>query len=287
MRNQPVPQTTSQSAESICVLQREFPCLGSQILLAIDQYETCWISIPNACKILGLNACGQQQRIARSPVLAPASRQIALATRGGRQRISCLNVEHLSSWLSTMTTSSPEQYASLLQEVDQAAELLRSDALPQVHQLLLPLDEKSCAQIMELQAVTATLPGLGQILIVPGHVEDRAIREATLARQNAWRDEPKLGIPYFLASNQMHVYFGDPGFPLKPEEAQAALGRLRESIILTARYILGRWNIAREQRQLVEEGSVPIRIEEILEYRGIKPHSRAIAPGSVVRKIED
>lgn len=287
MKNQQALQASLQQEERICLLQREFSCLDGRVLLVIDQHETCWISVPSACKVLGLNARGQQQRIARSKDLAQASQRISLATRGGPQRITCLQVEHISFWLRTMAVSEPEQHASFFQQTVEAVGRLRDEAQFLVQQPLLHLDEKSVIQIREPQAVAATLPGLGQILIVPSHAEDRAIREATLARQNAWRDEPKLGLPYYLASNQMRVYFGDPKFPLEPEEAQAGLKRLRESTILAARYILGRWNIAREEGQLVEEGSVPIRIEEILEHRGIKPHSRAIAPGSVVRKIED
>lgn len=278
---------SSAQIDSVCVIQREFPCLDDQVILAIDQYDMCWISVPSACKVLGVNARGQQQRIARTQELAQACQQIVLATRGGPQRITCLKVERVSVWLLTMANAQPGQHLSFLQEVIDAAATLRNEAQTKAHQLELPLDEGSVIKIQEAQAVATTLPGLGQILIVPSHAEDRAIREATLAHQTAWREEPKLGLPYYLASNQMRVYFGDPRFPLEPEEAQAALARLRESTILTARYILGRWNIAREQGQLAQEGSVPIRIEEILEWRGLQKHSRAIAPGSAVRRIED
>lgn len=278
---------SSVQTDSICLIQHEFPCLDGQVILAIDQYDICWISIPSACKVLRINARGQQQRIARTQELVQACQQIVLATRGGPQRITCLKVEHISAWLLTMANAQPDQHIPFLQTLTDATATLRNEIQTKAHQLVLPLNEGSVVEIGEPQAVATTLPGLGQILIVPSHAEDRAIREATLARQTAWREEPKLGLPYYLASNQMRVYFGDPQFPLEPEEAQAALAHLRESTILTARYILGRWNIAREQGQLAQEGSVPIRIEEILEWRGLQKHSRAIAPGSAVRRIED
>jgi hypothetical protein len=277
---------SSAQTDHVCLIQREFPCLDGQVILAVDQYEACWISVPSACKLLGVNARGQQQRIARTQELAQACQQIVLATRGGPQRITCLKVEQVSTWLSTMADAQPEQHLLFLQNVTDAASALRNEVQSTAHQEL-PLDEGRVIDIQESQAIARTLPGLGPILIVPSHAEDRAIREATLARQTAWREESKLGLPYYLASNQMRVYFGDPRFPLEPEEAQAALARLRESTIMTARYILGRWTIAREQGQLAQEGSVPIRIEEILEWRGIQKHSRAIAPGSTVRRIED
>lgn len=286
MYNEQQSLTPTAQEEIRCLLQREVPCLNGTITLAIDQNEVCWISVPSVCKILGINTRGQYQRIARSQELAQVSQHITLSTRGGPQRVTCLKVTHIEAWLGT-ADSPPEAVASFLESVAEAAKRLRDEIQARAQQLLLPLDEKNITQIREPQAVAATLPGLGQILIVPSHAEDRAIREATLARQDAWRDEPNLGLPYYLASNQMRVYFGDPKFPLEPSEAQAALARLHESTIFTARFILARWNVAREQGQLAEEGSVPVRIEEILEWRGIKPHSRAVAPGSALRKIED
>lgn len=276
---------SSAQANVICVLQREFAYLENHVTLALDQQGFCWISIPSACKALGLNARGQQQRIARTEDLALASQQILLSTRGGAQRITCLQVQHLSAWLETLAKAQPELIATFTQTVSTAVEALKKEVLPASYQLLLPFDEQMAASETQ-DIIAATLPGLGQILVVPSHAEDRAVREAALARQGDWREEPYLGLPYYLASNQMRVYIGDPGFPLEQEEARAALRRMRESTVLTARYMLGRWNIAREQGLLAQEGSVPVRIEEILEWRGLQKHSRAIYPGSDIRRVE-
>ncbi len=269
------------------LLQRDIPCLEGIVTLAFTQPDTCWVSISSACKVLGLNARGQQQRITRKEELAQAYRQLALSTKGGPQHIACLKVECVAEWLGTLQSGQTDHYPLFIQQITDAASLLREEAQSQAQQLLLlPINEIPLTSNEETQAVTTTLPGVGQILIFPNVEEEQVIRKATLARKNAWRDEPKLGAPYYAAPSGLRVYFGDPKFPLKPEAAKEALEKLRESTILTARYILGRWNIAREQGQLVEEGSVPIRVEDLLEYRGIKPHSRAIGTGEA-RKIED
>src|SRR5258708_15802277 len=101
--------------------------------------------------------------------------------------------------------------------------------------------------------MAATLPGLGQVLVVTNYPEDRAIREATFARSSAWQEESTRRRPYFIASNEVRVSLGDPAHPFVVEDAQAALRDLRESTVLTARYILGRWHIARDQYHLPKE----------------------------------
>ncbi len=287
MQNEQTPHKHAPlgQADNTALIQREFPYLEGQVILVLDQGGTCWVSIPSACKALGLNARGQQQRIGRTQELAQACRQLLLLTRGGPQRITCLQVKYVSVWLQTLTNALPEQHSDFLQIITDAATSLLEDVQPKSYQLLLPLDEEQAIEQQHAVVQTA-LPGLGPILVVPNHAEDRAIREATFAPQDDWQEEPHLGLPYYLASNQMRVYIGDPAFPLEQEEAQAALGHLRESTILAARYVLGRWNIAREQGQLAQEGSVPIRVEEILEWRGLQKHSRALYPGSSVRLIE-
>src|SRR2546430_4076952 len=113
------------------LLQREFPCLDGQILLAIDQQHTCWVSVPTSCKILRLNIRGQLQRIARSKELVQAGQQLTLATKGGSQRITCLKVEQAVDWLAGMKASQPGAAATFLQQVTDAAALLREEAQSQ------------------------------------------------------------------------------------------------------------------------------------------------------------
>lgn len=298
---------SSAQDEIICRIQHKVPCLEQQVILVLDQYGSCWVSIPSACKALGLNARGQQQRIGRTPELVAGLRQIALSTRGGPQHINCLKVGLLSFWLEGLKNAQQETCAHFLHTLSEAVGTFQEEyeadmpqaehsnqrasaendgkQNPAVYQLPLPLDEASIEEGEEAVVATA-LPGLGQVLLVTNYPEDRAIREATFARSSAWKEEPARRRPYYIASNEVRVSLGDPAHPLVVEDAQAALRALQESTVLTARYVLGRWHIAREQDHLAKEGSVLIQAEELLEWRGILPHSRAVYPGAQVRQID-
>jgi hypothetical protein len=127
-----------------------------------------------------------------------------------------------------------------------------------------------------------TLPGITstEVLVTTGYQEDRAIREATLARQMDWQEEPISQRKHYLASNKLLVTIGDPEHPLGSEEAEYYIQQLDESTVLTARIILGIWNIRRSEQQLAKDGSAAIRIDDILEWRGVKKHQRAIYTGA-------
>jgi|SRR5579859_6156369 len=312
MEDQSISQETAPLVqnEGIQGFQRDFSCLHGQVTFVLDQQERCWISLPSACQVLGLNARGQQQRIYRTPELASGLCQLLLLTRGGPQRVNCFQVEFLSLWLQSLKHGQQDLHERFLQDVTVATTTLlkqRESAValpmastypqsrknkvvvqePVVCQLPLPLDEINDEPEEHQQVVVATtLPGLSQVLIVTNHPEDRAIREATLARADAWKEEPTRRRPYYIASNEVRVSLGDPAHPLIVEDAQMALRNLQESTVLAARYILGRWHIARDQDSLAREGSVLIRPEELLEWRGILPHSREVYPGSLIRQID-
>lgn len=289
------PQTLLTQVNITCQLQQDISYFGQQVALVIDQHGTCWVSIPSACKALGLNTRGQQQRIERTQELAQASCQITVSTRGGAQRVNCLRVELLAIWLEGVKNLEKEMATRFREILSEAALALKKQHAQQlvnhnpsvVYQLPLPLDETT-AEIdrREDPIVTTALPGLGQVLVVTNYPEDRAIREATFAQSSGWREEPIRRRPYYMASNAVRVSLGDPAHPLLIEDAQAALRQLKESTVLTARYILGRWHIAREQDRLAKEGSVFIQAEELLEWRGIQPHSRLVYPGTEVRQID-
>lgn len=304
--------------EGVAVLQREFPCFeNGHLILLLDQQRTCWISLPSICNTLGLNNRGQLQRILRTPELVKGLRRFELSTRGGVQQANCLQFDIISDWMETLRVKMAEEYRTLfIQTVREAAKALQTQqdentraASPQmsllevdeganVYQLALPFTETTSeeedAQSSTMQTMVTALPGLGQVkfLMALNHPEDTAIREATLARPVDWQREVVAESPiwqrlYYLASNQVRVLLGDPELPTKLEDVQTALHGLRESTILTARYILGRWHIAREQNQLGREGSVAILPEDILEWRGIQRHSRAFYPGSEGRREDD
>ena len=308
MKNQQVPHKDTSSAQAD-IIQREFPYLEGQLILVLDQLGTCWISLPSACQVLGLNARGQQQRISRTPELAEGLRQLTLSTRGGPQRINCLQVELLVPWLDGLKNVQQEVYAHFLHALSEAVTLFQAQSeaghqqltnrrqlatdknglqqKPTAYQLALPLEETNEKQMEEAQSVVAAaLPGLGQVLVATNYPEDRAIREATLAKSAAWQEEPLRRHPYYIASNEVRISLGDPAHPLVVEDVQMALRNLQESTVLTARYILGRWHIAREHDHLAKEGSVLIQAEELLEWRGIQPHSRIAYPGAEVRQID-
>ena len=55
------------------------------------------------------------------------------------------------------------------------------------------------------------------------------------------------------------------------------------STALTARIAMGLWNVRRFTKDLAINGAAPMKIDEILAWRGIKKHSTAAHPGSSVR----
>lgn len=105
---------------------------------------------------------------------------------------------------------------------------------------------------------------------------DRSIREATLATPDQWQEESEMLV--FTSSDKIKVYLGTPRNPLEMNEALKRIRELSESTALTARIVLGLWNIRRSSNQLTKNGSVAIRLEEVLEWRGIKKHSYLAHP---------
>lgn len=113
---------------------------------------------------------------------------------------------------------------------------------------------------------------------VPAFSEDRAVREASLADKALWTRE--AGALRYLASNNLGVYFLDPSHPVPVSEAQSRLAQIRESTVLTARIVLGLWNVRRQEGSLTTNGFAPISIDEILELRGVQKHMRPAYPGA-------
>jgi hypothetical protein len=92
---------TTTSSEGV-VAQSLADCLGQGILMALGQSGACYVSLPNSCALLDLNLRGQLQRIQRTPELVAGLRQLPLSTRGGMQRINCLQVDLVEAWLAGM-----------------------------------------------------------------------------------------------------------------------------------------------------------------------------------------
>jgi hypothetical protein len=138
------------------------------------------------------------------------------------------------------------------------------------------------------QALLTTLPGINTaaILVTTGYQEDRAIREATLARKADWEEEPVSQRMRYIASNKLHIYLGDPEHPLSLVETNNVIRALGESTVLTARILLGLWNIRRAEHQLTKDGSAAIRIDDILEWRGVQKHQRTLYSGTQKRSTD-
>ncbi len=110
---------------------------------------------------------------------------------------------------------------------------------------------------------------------------DRSIREASLADHDQWQEEEETLV--FTSSSQLKVYLGTPKNPLEMSEALKRIRELGETTALTARIALGIWNLRRANHQLAKNGSVAMRLEEVLEWRGIKKHSYLAFPGTQIR----
>src|SRR5947199_5172329 len=93
--------------------------------------------------------------------------------------------------------------------------------------------------------------------------------------------------PSFTSSDKITVYLAPPSQVIEREDASARIRKLGERTVMTARIALGLWNIRRHDPTLLQKnGSIPIGIEEILEWRGIAKHSREVYPGSSIREEE-
>jgi hypothetical protein len=116
---------------------------------------------------------------------------------------------------------------------------------------------------------------------VTNYRPDQAVREASLAQKHMWR--PGHGEISYLASNTLEVYLGTPERPLEIPQALRQIRQLSESTVLTARIVLGLWNIRRHNDRISKNGSVAILLEEILQWQGLQKHSRVAHPGTVKR----
>lgn len=121
-----------------------------------------------------------------------------------------------------------------------------------------------------------------QQINVTSYHPDQAVREASLARKDQWKPSEEGELSY-TASNEIEVYLGNQGQPLEIGEALTQIRKLSESTVLTARIVLGLWNSRRHKKHLSQDGSVPILLDEILQWQGVQKHSRAAHPGTTKR----
>ncbi|GCE14457.1 hypothetical protein KTT_43160 [Tengunoibacter tsumagoiensis] len=124
-------------------------------------------------------------------------------------------------------------------------------------------------------------PYITEHMKITNYRPDQAVREASLAQKNMWR--PGDGEIYYQASNTLEVYLGTPERPLEIPQALKQIRQLSESTVLTARIVLGLWNIRRHNDRVSKSGSVAVLLEEILQWQGVQKHSRVAHPGTSKR----
>ncbi|GCE31025.1 hypothetical protein KDA_65090 [Dictyobacter alpinus] len=124
-------------------------------------------------------------------------------------------------------------------------------------------------------------PYVPENIKVTNYRPDQAVREASLAQKNMWK--PGDGEISYLASNTLEVYLGTPERPLEIPQALKQIRQLSESTVLTARIVLGLWNIRRHNDRVSKNGSVAILLEEILQWQGVQKHSRVAHPNTTKR----
>src|SRR5712692_9428441 len=247
--------------------------------------KVLYISLPSLCAILDLDTGAQIRRIRRNADLASGLRVIRMGTKGGRQPVNCLHLAQVEPWLEGIQTGSvtgevqanitafreelPSITLQALQHTrNMATAVIASssddqdnmDAHHSSHGRLsaqghLPNKE----EVEEFRALLALTEQdvAAESLIVTSYQEDRAIREATLARETQWMEEPGSKALHYTASNKLQVFLGNPDDPLEIPEALSRIRQLGESTALTARIILGLWSIRRHDLQLSKNGNVP------------------------------
>ncbi len=187
--------------------QRHISFDGDELLLVLLPPQL-YFSLPSLCTALAINTRGQLQRIQRTPELEAGLRQLPLRTRGGTQRINCLLIEKIVPWLAGVQTRGMNQLSLNKLERYRAgivtaatsifadyepADLPRQTILPFLggdleQSLALPALAPDIDQ-EDLRTVLTNIPYLSSsaMLITTNYQEDRAIREATLARKVEWR----------------------------------------------------------------------------------------------------
>src|SRR6185437_8411640 len=142
-----------------------------------------------------------------------------------------------------------------------------AEPVQQAEPMQIPEEADMIAQLIESNAAS---------MDTPSYAEDRAVREAALAPKATWHAE--ADIFRYDASNNFAVYYHNPEHPLSLEDAQAQIHRIREGTLLTVRIAQGLWNLRRHDAKLGRNGAALIAYNDILRWRGVAKHSRAVAP---------
>lgn len=301
--------------------QRNIHILGNDFIVVLAPNKELYMSITAICHALNVDMRSQLRRILQTEKLAADFCQLQVETRGGQQRVNSLALSSIPAWLSGIKFDDSQSYKK--QRINlYIQELMRQlqENFPYVSQIpdysqtvaafsssnsqcisgtldthedyWYPVTARSMnnwfenkewrgkASSTHFSDVTRPSNGMTPFLLVSHWKEDRAFRESCMARKQCWI---LAEIPYYDASNQVRIYLNHPKAHLDPIEAKQQIYELRMSTFLTSRIAFGLWYKCQENGQLLENGNVMIRAEEILEWRDIQKHSRAIVPGSTTR----
>jgi hypothetical protein len=274
--------------------EREISLAGVTFIIILAQDNKLYTSITAICKVLDIHEGPQLRRIRRKEKLKVALHSFVLSTTS--QLTYCLQVDQISVWLEGLQFKDPpvehiKKKLNLIQnnlaKLSYAAfSLSLEDAtISASHRQEIQDAQHIEDEYRQQQMLFSTKSNTAIGLVVSSLEEDRAFRESCLHKD--WLIEQP--VPYYIASNAIHVYLEHPKPNLPPliSDTRSQIGALGESTVLTARIALGLWNARRHDPEIVgEDGSVPIGLHEILEWRGIKKHSRSITPGSSIRTTD-
>ncbi len=147
---------------------------------------------------------------------------------------------------------------------------------------LLPISGGQDPRRSKLRTLLANVPQVESAtsLRIPNYQEDRAIREGILAHTTQWEAVPHSQLVRYVASNQLQVYLDNPAQLQPGRPTNELLAAQSERTVLTARIVLGLWNSRRYDPRLSLNGSVAIRADEILAWRGVQKHQRTAYIGA-------
>jgi hypothetical protein len=301
--------------------QRIITFYGDQ-LLVIRTPRGFSVGIKSVCEALSIDDRGQLQRIGRSQDLAFGLEIYPLSTPGGTQRVACLQETKLAIWLGSiqvgrlkqlridkLTLYRQELADAISHHFHQAHErepmhkenerkaLIVADGLPEqsfvpevaapvVEGMVVSSENSEVISPEDKQRMITTLltmppPEIPESLTTTSSEVDRSLREATLAAEDLW--DITMQTPTFTSSSQLKVYLGTPQAPLDLDEAQTKIRELGASTVITARLLMGLWNLRQHNRALSINGSAAISVEELLAWRGLKKHHRTISSTSLQR----
>ncbi len=308
----------SAQAEDTGITQHTLDFDGMAQSIAMTPDGTCYIGISAVCKALDIDHRAQLRRIRHTPGLQEQVRAFSLKTAGGTQVVQCLPVELISVWLANLQSSTVraelrprlhlyhyELSDRVVQDLHLSGEKGGAGRGKTARRELASgkgrsttgrspaAEERDGEALAAEHALAIQIPAHQPRLLLPGsiHDEDRAFREASLAKASAWeRDEQSPEDPHFTSSRQIQVYVSHPSHPLGVATAMARIEALGISTVLTARILWGLWNLRERDPRFSYDGWAAVDVEEILRVRGVQMHKHKIpAPrheGGEVRASE-